>query len=651
MALDLEKKSVSSVDVKFVGEAGAFEGYASVFGVLDSYGDIVKKGAFKKTLSEMKSEGRLPAMLWQHDSGQPIGVYDEVREDEKGLFVSGRLFIDDIAKAKEAYKLMKDAALTGLSIGYRVLKDSWQEKKRILEEVELLEVSVVTFPANNAARVASVKNADERSPQGKHGSSVKLSGVSGKTVVKINQKRDTEMEKKLKAFREELERKKEEMVALATKSGEDGQTFDTADQEAFDGLSAEVKSLEGHIKRLEIAQKAAADNAKAVQADAVEDESIAAKARGGVAVTKVRAAAEAVPGLAFARLAKSKALSRIHNQSAHEIAKKMYPDDPRISNILEKTAVAAGDTTTTTWAANLVGDETSVFADFAAFLRPATILGKFGTGNIPALRKVPFRTPLLGQTTGGAAYWVGEAEPKGLTKFDFARTTLEPLKIANIAVITKELAQDSSPSAEMLVRDGLRDALMAKLDVDFIGSSVQSGANSPASITYGVSPVVASGTTAQDLRNDLKALFATFIAANNPPSTGVLIMNSLTALGISLLYNGLGQREFPEVSMTGGVLLGVPVLVSDHVPSGEVSLVNAQDIYLAEGEITVDISDQASLQMDTTPDSPPTASTVLVSLWQHNMIGFLVEKRINYKKRRASAVALLTGASYGDSET
>jgi len=139
------------------GAARAFDGYGSVFGVLDSYADVVKAGAFKRTLREAKAKKRMPALLWQHDPSQPIGVYDEMREDETGLYVKGRL--SDTQLGREAYTLLKDGALSGLSIGFRTVKSQMDESTgvRTLTEVELWETSLVTFPANDAARVTGVK--------------------------------------------------------------------------------------------------------------------------------------------------------------------------------------------------------------------------------------------------------------------------------------------------------------------------------------------------------------------------------------------------------------------------------------------------------------------------------------------------------------
>lgn len=154
-AMETRSTVVGSFDLKALHQDGTFEGYGSVFGVQDSYGDKVQKGAFKRTLKE----DRRPAMLWQHDTSLPIGVYTDVREDKTGLYVKGK-FTAGVRQADEALLLLRDGALDGLSIGFRTKKSDLDEEtgERLITEAKLYEVSLVTFPANEDARVYDVKN-------------------------------------------------------------------------------------------------------------------------------------------------------------------------------------------------------------------------------------------------------------------------------------------------------------------------------------------------------------------------------------------------------------------------------------------------------------------------------------------------------------
>lgn len=147
------------LEIKSVDESGTFSGYGSVFHNEDSYGDVVRPGAFKNSLAKWAQKGRLPPMLWQHKTSEPIGVFTKMHEDDHGLYVEGRLLIDDIPQARAAHALLKERALGGMSIGYReiLIEQDHKEKITNLLELDLWEVSIVTFPANEAATVNSVK--------------------------------------------------------------------------------------------------------------------------------------------------------------------------------------------------------------------------------------------------------------------------------------------------------------------------------------------------------------------------------------------------------------------------------------------------------------------------------------------------------------
>ena len=157
MEHELERKfcAVDGAGPLSVGEGAVIEGYASLFGRPDGGGDIVVAGAYGGSLARLARRGGRVKMLWQHDPAQPIGVWDEVREDERGLYVRGRL-LDGVARGREAAALVGAGAIDGLSIGYRTIravKD--KDGRRRLEEIELWEVSLVTFPMLADARVGA----------------------------------------------------------------------------------------------------------------------------------------------------------------------------------------------------------------------------------------------------------------------------------------------------------------------------------------------------------------------------------------------------------------------------------------------------------------------------------------------------------------
>lgn len=153
VASDLEVKQCELKHLS-IGNSGQIEGYASLFGIADQGGDVVVRGAFSKSLDALKARGARVKMLWQHDPSAPVGIWEEVREDEKGLFVRGRI-LTDIDKGKEVAALVRSGAIDGLSIGYRVVRASKRpEGGRCLKEIDIWEVSIVTFPMLAEARVA-----------------------------------------------------------------------------------------------------------------------------------------------------------------------------------------------------------------------------------------------------------------------------------------------------------------------------------------------------------------------------------------------------------------------------------------------------------------------------------------------------------------
>jgi HK97 family phage prohead protease len=148
-------------EVKAVDEKGVFTGYGSVFGNVDSYREIVMPGAFAESLQAWKDSGKLPPVLWQHRSGEPVGPYLEMEEDTVGLRVKGQLLVDDVQRAKEARALMAAKAVNGLSIGFVTREDAYDKVTGIrkLTKLDLWEVSIVTFPANPSAQISGVKSA------------------------------------------------------------------------------------------------------------------------------------------------------------------------------------------------------------------------------------------------------------------------------------------------------------------------------------------------------------------------------------------------------------------------------------------------------------------------------------------------------------
>lgn len=596
-------------------------------------------------------------LLWQHDRSQPIGQVTTAKVTKNGIEITAQLVAPTpdmpaqmTARLNEAWASVKSGLVRGLSIGCRPKEWNFLDSGGLhVTKWDWYELSVVTVPANQEASITAIKSFDtkgsppEVSPPPATGTT-KAPAQSGFFYARTGA---TQMNiaEQIKALQDKAKALTAERLEIQTKAASENRTKSAEEGSRFDAICNELTAIEKEINDLQTLEKSMASTAKPVPATPAPTVTKAAVAGpGSIAVRDNRVVGD---GLAVAQMARllHKAQGNLYN--AAQMAQQDERLDPRVGHLM-KAAVSAGTTSSAAWAGNLVGDETSVYADFAEFLRPKTILGQFGQGGVPALRSVPFRTPLLGQTVGAAGAWVGEGNPIPVTAAGFGRTTLTPAKVGTIAAVTKELLESSSPSADALIRDELANALQARMDADFIDPAKAAVADtSPASVLNGVTAIPSSGTDADAVRADVKALFAAFIAAGNTPVNGVFVMPATTALALSLMRNALGQKEFPEITMLGGKLEGLPVVVSQHVPAGVVALVNASDIYYGdEGGFEIDLSTEAAVQMDNAPDAPATATTVLSSFFQLGLVGFRVLRTVSWARRRASAVAHLSDVAW-----
>jgi len=151
-----------TLTLKNIGQQGQFSGYASIFHHVDADRDTIAPHAFVDTLKAYQEKGQWPKMLWQHDPQQPIGKWLNMHTDDKGLYVEGQLFLD-LPKGKEAYTLLKEGVIDSLSIGFkpRVTKHGPKPHTRAITALDLYEISLVTFPANDQAKVTALKSADQ----------------------------------------------------------------------------------------------------------------------------------------------------------------------------------------------------------------------------------------------------------------------------------------------------------------------------------------------------------------------------------------------------------------------------------------------------------------------------------------------------------
>jgi HK97 family phage major capsid protein/HK97 family phage prohead protease len=620
-------------------ELGIIEGIAST-PELDRAGDVVvPEGA----------EFKLPMpLLWQHRADEPIGHVTAAKVTKAGIHITALLSKIDLPHITKARALIKAGLVRGLSIGFKGLdaepldtKNPWggQRFTRWL----WLELSTVTIPANGSASISTIKQLDteQRAASGTAGRVPPSSPPAAVGVPRHKGSPMASISEQITAAQTELRTKSDRLNVLVEQEGADG-TLEDAQIRERDGLTADVTSLSGRVERLKALEQAQGALARttivrAPQGD-VRDVQTPHVQMGDGPEKKLP------PGIEFARYVICRMAALKTGLSPLEIAKHRYPDFPRIQMLL-KEAVPAGSTQDATYAEPLVYAQNLV-SEFIDFLRPQTIIGR-----IDGFTRVPFNVRITGQTSGGAGYWVGEGKAKPLTKFDYNAVTLGWAKVANIAVITDELARFSNPAAEALVRDGLAASARERLDIDFIDPAKALVANvSPASITNGITNLNSSGVTLDAVDVDVQAMMNAFINANIMPTHW--IMPNTVALALSMMRTSLGNYAFPTITMNGGTFYGLPVVTSQYAILGTpannlIVLLSAPDIFLSDdGGFAIDISREASLEMDDAPTmdagslgSPAGATgTTVVSMFQTNSLAIRCERYINWARRRNAGV-------------
>jgi HK97 family phage major capsid protein len=338
------------------------------------------------------------------------------------------------------------------------------------------------------------------------------------------------------------------------------------------------------------------------------------------------------PGTGFIRYCQALAASRGNAMQAVEYAKRWHDSTPEVELVL-KAAVAAGTTTDATWAGPLAPIK-PLTDEFIAYLRPATILGK-----IPTFLKVPFNVSIAAQTGGGTYGWVGQGAPKPVGKLAFATVTLGITKCAGIIVITEELARNSSPDAESVIRRDMVAGIAQFLDQQFIDPAAAAVAGvAPGSVTNGVTPITTAGSTPANARTDIQAMANAMTALNISTAGAYLILSESNALALTNALNPLGQQLFPGMGQQGGTIMGYQAVASQAAGTTVALIKPDQILYADDGGVTIDVSREASLQMDSAPMAVPDATVVLTSLWQMNYVGLRAERFVNWKKARTGVV-------------
>ena len=432
------------------------------------------------------------------------------------------------------------------------------------------------------------------------------------------------------------------MHTVAEKSMAEGRSMDEAEAEEFDGLDDEIKAIDGDLVRL---RKLEQMNVRAAAPAEGTPRSVARSFAPSIVVN--REAEEKFVGQNYTRILIAKALS-VWEQgvSPSVIAQKRWGrSNPLLVEVIRANEVASHGAGSGEAGAELVQADARYMGDFIEFLYAQTVYNRLG------LREIPANVTIKGQDGAATGYWVGESKAIPISKADFSTVSLTPLKVAALSVLSNELLRDSSPSAEMLIRDALVNAAAQRIDATFVSTTAASAGVSPAGILNGVSAFSSTGSDGDSLRQDIYKLYEVFLAAKNASGL-TFLMNPSMAKAISLMVNALGQTEFPGLTQGGGTLLGDTVVTGENVTATSLILIKPSDIYRIGNEgIQVSASRDATVEMSSAPvaaaDVPTGQTQNPVSMFQTESTAFKVVIPINFAKRRTHAAQYITGANYG----
>src|SRR5436190_15969895 len=298
----------------------------------------------------------------------------------------------------------------------------------------------------------------------------------------------------------------------------------------------------------------------------------------------------------------------------------------------QKAAVGAGTTTDSSWALPLA--EYQVLPN--AFLESLRNYGAFDAMP-PSMRRVPFRTRIGASTSGASGNTVSHGSVKPISKLTLTGSQIDELKAVAILAITNELARFGDVAAGNLFATELSNAVAVETDATFVSV-----------LTAGAPSFTSNGATAEHARLDLRVLLTAI--ATNARSQLFLLVTSGIAKTLAVLSTNAGDEAFPNMKYSGGLLSGIPTLVSDGVPSQTMVLVDGQQLAAASESVRLSAATQADVQLDTGPDSPVSGSTTMTSLWQSNLSVLKAERVFGVQKLTTTGAAVMTGVNYtGDS--
>lgn len=422
------------------------------------------------------------------------------------------------------------------------------------------------------------------------------------------------LSQQIKAFTQksaDLDARLKEILKTAAEDDDGPRTLNDVEQTEFDSVEKELESVRKHVKRLDKQFADAADSAKKPNDDPgrFDRQTVIVKARGDLFPEQFK-------GQRFAQLVKSRAVASIDQVPLSEAAAGIYGKE--LGAIITKAAAPVDRADS----AGVIG---SPIQDFVELLKQQSVYDKLN------FRRVKADIPFAKQLTGTTGYWVAEGAKITQSKLTTSRTTLTPLKVGGITPLTFESVRDSDPATDLMVAQDLTEALQIRVDTTLVGTS-GSSTGTPAGLLYQVTPVVSSGTDAEDLVADLKGLRGQF--HRELQGRIELLMGPEMAADIASIRTALNVQVFPGISVSGGTLEGFPVHVTTGVPVGTLIAIIPQEVYtIADMSVEIAVSREATIDG--------------TSLFENALIGVRAMRSVNWDKRRTGVVQYIANATYG----
>lgn len=358
------------------------------------------------------------------------------------------------------------------------------------------------------------------------------------------------------------------------------------------------------------------------------------------------------PSLFFAKQAHALYMTGGNRFAAAEYAKESLRDDMLAkvlrtpAHLVEKASVASGDTTTDTWAVELVQVNQAASA-FIDLLRPMSIVARFPGSQMSFGGYDSIKIPR--KTTGSAGAWIGEDAGIQVDALAFDEVTLAPCKNANIITVTNELIARSEPSAMAIVRDDILAGIATSIDTKFVSSDAASARVSPAGLqTFDTSSTASGGDTLDLITADLKAAIGAMLTLNMPMMRPVWLIHPTRVNSLRFIRDGLGSYAFKD-EIASGTLMGYPFMESTTVTDSVVMLVDASQVIIASDLAPViDLSSDASLHMVDGSVSADIggATTPVHSMFQLDKVAIRAKTSLDWNVRHANCVQVITSVSW-----